>query len=48
MDGGTGWAPAQLLPKDQKFLPFKKAMPHASSLKLKNLKEWEVWYKSGA
>ena len=30
------------------FLPFKKAMLQARSLKLKNMKEWKVWCKSGA
>ena len=34
--------------KDQKFLPFKKALRLARSLKLKDVKEWEAWRKSGA
>ena len=42
---GTGWAPATLHTKE--FLPFKKALLHARSLKLKSLKEWEAWCKSG-
>ena len=29
------------------FLPFKKALLHARSLKLKSYNEWEVWRKSG-
>ena len=29
------------------FLPFVRALEHARSLKLKNVKEWEVWRKSG-
>jgi hypothetical protein len=41
---GTG----NVAPKDQQFLPFKKALVYARSLKLKNLKEWEQWCKSGA
>ena len=34
--------------KDQQFLPFKKALLCARSLKLKGAKEWEQWCKSGA
>ena len=30
------------------FLPFKKALLYARSLKLKSQKEWEAWCKSGA
>ena len=41
---GTG----AVAPKDHKFLPFKKALLYARSLKLKNLKEWDAWCKSGA
>ena len=33
--------------KDQHFLPFKKALLYARSLKLKRKKEWETWCKSG-
>ena len=33
--------------KDQQFLPFKKALLHARSLKLKNLNGWQAWCKSG-
>ena len=33
--------------KHQQFLPFKKALLHARSLKLKTLNEWEMWCKSG-
>ena len=36
---GTGAA----APKDQQFLPFKKALLHARSLKLKSEKEWREW-----
>ena len=32
--------------KDQQFLPFKKALLHARSLKLKGQKEWQDWSKS--
>ena len=34
--------------KDQQFLPFKKALLYARTLKLKNHKEWQAWTKSGA
>ena len=34
--------------KDKQFLPFKKALLYARSLKLKGVKEWEAWRKSGA
>ena len=30
------------------FLPFKKALLYARSLKLKTLKEWEAWRMTGA
>ena len=40
---GTGNVAA----KDQKFLPFKKALLHARSLKLKSTAEWRAWCKSG-
>ena len=29
------------------FLPFKKALLYARTLKLTNMKEWEAWCKSG-
>ena len=32
--------------KDQQFLPFKKALLYARSLKLKGKKEWREWSKS--
>ena len=32
---------------NQKFLPFKKALLYARSLKLKGLKEWEAWKWQG-
>ena len=44
---GTGWAPATLLRKDQQFLPFKKALLYARSLKLKGVKNGEDWAKTG-
>ena len=31
----------------QQFLPFKKALVHARTLKLTNMKDWEAWCKSG-
>ena len=34
--------------KDHQFLPFKKALLYARSLKLKSEKGWRVWSKSGA
>ena len=34
--------------KDLKFLPFKKALLYARSLKLESEKDWRVWCKSGA
>ena len=40
---GTGNA----APKDRQFLPFKKALAYAHTLKLKNAKEWEDWAKTG-
>ena len=44
----TAWLGAgTVAPKDQRFLPFKKALRHARSLKLKNLNEWQAWCKSG-
>ena len=44
---GTGWAPAMLLTKDRKFLPFKKALLHARSLNLQTMTAWHAWCKSG-
>ena len=41
---GTG----TVAPKDHQFLPFKKALLYARSLKLKSHKEWREWSKSGA
>ena len=41
---GTG----NVAPKDQQFLPFKKALQHAHSLKLKGKKDWQDWAKTGA
>ena len=35
-------------PKYRKFLPLKKALVYARSLKLKNMKYWQQWCKSGA
>ena len=40
---GTG----NVAPKDQQFLPFKEALQYARSLKLKGVKEWRQWCKSG-
>ena len=36
---GTG----NVAPKAQQFLPFKKAVLYAGSLKLKTKKEWDAW-----
>ena len=33
--------------KHHQFLPFKKALLYARSLKLKGVKEWQAWCKSG-
>ena len=33
--------------KDQQFLPFKKALLHARSLRLKSRTEWKDWAKNG-
>ena len=41
---GTGTAAT----KDQQFLPFRQALLHARSLKLKPEKEWRAWRKSAA
>ena len=41
---GTG----NVAPKDQQFLPFKKALLYARILKLKNQNEWKAWSKSGS
>ena len=40
---GTGAVATQ----NQQFLPFKKALLHARSLKLKGVEEWKEWCKSG-
>ena len=34
--------------KDQEFMPFKEALLHAHSLKLKGQREWQMWCKSVA
>ena len=34
--------------KAAKFLPFKKVLVHARSLKLKSQREWAAWRMSGA
>ena len=34
--------------KGQQFLPFKEALLHAHSLKLKGVKEWKAWCKTDA
>ena len=41
---GTG----NVAPKNQQFLPFKKALLYARSLKLKGMKDWEAWAKTDA
>ena len=41
---GTG----NVAPKDKQFLPFKKALLHARSLKMKGKNEWKAWCKTGA
>ena len=41
---GTGNVAA----KDKQFLPFKKALQHARSLKLQRSNEWKDWAKTGA
>ena len=40
---GTG----TVAPKDKQFLPFKQALLHARSLKLKANTEWKAWCKGG-
>ena len=51
-DGWQGWGhwlgTGNVAPKDQQFLPFKKAVLYARSLKLKSEKEWREWCKSDA
>ena len=51
-DGWQGWGhwlgTDTVSTKDQQFLPFKKALLHARSLKLKSFKEWQAWCKSDA
>ena len=39
---GTG----AVAPRDKQFLPFKKALAYARSLKLKGQQEWEMWSKT--
>ena len=50
-DGGQGYehwlGTGKVAPKDHKFLPFKDALLHARSLKLKSKGQWEAWRKSG-
>ena len=50
LDGWLGWGhwlgTGTVADKDQKFMPFKKALLHARSLKLKGEKDWRVWNKS--
>ena len=41
---GTG----AVAPQDKQFLPFKKALLYARSLKLKSKNDWGLWCKSGA
>ena len=41
---GTG----NVASKDQQFMLFKKALLHARSLKMKSVKEWRDWAKTGA
>ena len=46
-NGGTlSWR--RVTTKGGKFLPFNKALFHARALKLKPVKEWNAWCKSGA
>ena len=40
---GTG----NVAPQDKQFLPFKKALLYAHTLKLKSAKEWEDWARTG-
>ena len=51
-DGWQGWGhwlgTGAVAHKDKQFLPFKKALLHARSLKLKSQNEWEVWCQNGA
>ena len=46
-DGWQGWGhwlgTGAVAPKDQQFLPFKKALMHVRSLNLKSEKEWATW-----
>ena len=50
-DGWQGWGhwcgTGAVATQDQQFLPFKKALLHARSLKLKTVREWKEWCKSG-
>ena len=51
-DGWQGYGhwlgTSAVAPKGQQFLPFKKALLYARSLKLKGSTEWWAWRKSGA
>ena len=50
--GWQGWGhwlgTGTVSPKTYEFLPFKKALLYARSLKLKSVREWNAWAKSGA
>ena len=50
-EGWQGWGhwlgTGNLVGGKQDFLPFKKALMRARSLKLKSMKEWEAWCTSG-
>ena len=50
-DGWQGWGhwlgTGTVAPKDQQFLPFKKALFYARSLNLKSKDDWKAWCKSG-
>ena len=41
---GTG----KVSSKARMFLPFKQALPHARSLKLKTGNDWRVWCEAGS
>ena len=51
-DGWQGWGhwlgTGAVAHKDKLFLPFKKALLHARSLKLKTLRAWRAWLMTGA
>ena len=50
-DGWQGYGhwlrTGSVAPKYKQFLPFKKALQYARSLKLKGCKQWEAWRKTG-